>query len=119
LQREFDSEEPRLKRHGSSLLQNKKRKAAEESENGDEDFGWSAKLSSSKPKKPKHVDDEDYEPVGAVSVPIGGIAARVKEDSAMDVEDDDQELPVCQYGPACYRKNPLHFKQFAHPWLDK
>lgn len=27
---------------------------------------------------------------------------------------------VCQYGRSCYRKNPAHFKEFAHPWrLDK
>jgi hypothetical protein len=27
-------------------------------------------------------------------------------------------LPVCRYGPQCYRKNPDHFTSFAHPWLD-
>ena len=24
---------------------------------------------------------------------------------------------VCKYGRACYRKNPVHFQEFAHPWL--
>ena len=24
---------------------------------------------------------------------------------------------VCKYGKACYRKNPVHFREFAHPWL--
>lgn len=24
---------------------------------------------------------------------------------------------VCRYGKACYRKNPVHFHEFAHPWL--
>lgn len=24
---------------------------------------------------------------------------------------------VCKYGPSCYRKNPVHFQEFAHPWL--
>lgn len=24
---------------------------------------------------------------------------------------------VCKYGKACYRKNPVHFQEFAHPWL--
>lgn len=28
-------------------------------------------------------------------------------------------LPVCSFGTKCYRKNPIHFKEFAHPWLDK
>lgn len=23
---------------------------------------------------------------------------------------------VCQYGRRCYRKNPAHFAEFAHPW---
>ncbi|KAJ3187763.1 hypothetical protein HDU85_006156 [Gaertneriomyces sp. JEL0708] len=26
---------------------------------------------------------------------------------------------VCRYGTACYRRNPVHFAEFAHPWLDK
>ena len=26
---------------------------------------------------------------------------------------------VCRYGQACYRKNPIHFQEFLHPWLDK
>ena len=24
-------------------------------------------------------------------------------------------LPMCPYGEKCYRKNPVHFKEFAHP----
>jgi hypothetical protein len=24
---------------------------------------------------------------------------------------------VCKYGKDCYRKNPVHFQEFAHPWL--
>jgi histone H2B len=27
-------------------------------------------------------------------------------------------LPLCKYGPACYRKNPVHFTEFSHPWKD-
>lgn len=27
--------------------------------------------------------------------------------------------PWCQYGEKCYRKNPVHFKEFRHPHLDK
>ena len=23
--------------------------------------------------------------------------------------------PICKYGAACYRKNPDHLRQFAHP----
>ena len=29
---------------------------------------------------------------------------------------DDEKRPVCMYGTACYRKNPIHFEEFAHPW---
>ena len=25
--------------------------------------------------------------------------------------------PICKYGKDCYRKNPQHFIDFAHPWL--
>ena len=28
-------------------------------------------------------------------------------------------LPVCKYGKDCYRKNPAHFNDFAHPWLNR
>eukprot|EP00483_Globobulimina_turgida_P001777 UN01779 len=27
-------------------------------------------------------------------------------------------LPLCRWGPACYRKNSQHFNEFAHPWKD-
>jgi hypothetical protein len=29
------------------------------------------------------------------------------------------ELPVCPYGKGCYRKNPVHFKEHSHPWLEE
>jgi len=27
--------------------------------------------------------------------------------------------PLCVYGSRCYRENPEHFAEFAHPWLDE
>lgn len=27
--------------------------------------------------------------------------------------------PICQFGPSCYRKNPEHHNEFAHPWLEE
>jgi len=27
--------------------------------------------------------------------------------------------PLCPYGLKCYRMNPAHFTEFAHPWLDE
>ncbi|KAG0051256.1 hypothetical protein BGZ83_003963 [Gryganskiella cystojenkinii] len=34
-----------------------------------------------------------------------------------DSDDDNQnnKIPLCKYGASCYRKNPDHLKQFAHP----
>lgn len=29
-----------------------------------------------------------------------------------------EERPVCPFGRRCYRKNPAHFLEFEHPWLD-
>lgn len=34
-------------------------------------------------------------------------------------EPEEEDLPMCQYGEKCYRKNPLHFKQFRHPKKTK
>eukprot|EP01127_Copromyxa_protea_P014601 TRINITY_DN4100_c0_g1_i1.p1 TRINITY_DN4100_c0_g1~~TRINITY_DN4100_c0_g1_i1.p1 ORF type:complete len:544 (-),score=98.67 TRINITY_DN4100_c0_g1_i1:721-2352(-) len=31
---------------------------------------------------------------------------------------DVPSRPVCSYDPACYRKNPQHFQEFAHPSLE-
>ena len=54
-----------------------------------------------------------------------------KEDDSLEDEDADEyededdssaeaeTRPVCQYGRECYRKNPVHFQEFAHPWLDE
>ena len=30
--------------------------------------------------------------------------------------DSVDEKPICQYGKDCYRKNPVHFQQFSHPF---
>jgi hypothetical protein len=37
---------------------------------------------------------------------------------AVGVVPPDEEKPECKYGPGCYRKNPAHFAEFSHPWLD-
>ncbi|KAJ3052343.1 hypothetical protein HK097_006495 [Rhizophlyctis rosea] len=37
-----------------------------------------------------------------------------------DEGDEDEDVRrVCMYGKKCYRNNPQHFLEFAHPWLDK
>ena len=35
----------------------------------------------------------------------------------MSTRPPDGPTALCKYGKACYRKNPIHFKEFAHPWL--
>jgi serine/threonine protein kinase len=42
-----------------------------------------------------------------------------KKETEKEKENDEESLPVCQYGEACYRRNPAHFKEFAHPWKGK
>jgi len=32
--------------------------------------------------------------------------------------EEDVGPPICKFGTSCYRNNPDHFKQFAHPWLN-
>jgi len=32
-----------------------------------------------------------------------------------DFLDEPADLPPCQFGKKCYRKNPDHFKQYSHP----
>ena len=35
----------------------------------------------------------------------------------MPTRPSDGPTVLCKYGKSCYRKNPVHFKEFAHPWL--
>ncbi|OQR79679.1 hypothetical protein BIW11_05562, partial [Tropilaelaps mercedesae] len=34
---------------------------------------------------------------------------------ALDGGLDESPKPLCKWGPLCYRKNPDHLKEFAHP----
>ena len=45
----------------------------------------------------------------------------IDDGSETDIATDDDsppQKPICQYGKNCYRKNPQHFIDFAHPWKD-
>lgn len=58
------------------------------------------------------------------------VAATVKVPSSSGTESPVKKLKhledlgegdvreICKYGKNCYRKNPEHHKQFAHPWLN-
>ena len=36
----------------------------------------------------------------------------------MNEDEDEANKPVCMFGEKCYRKNPQHFQQFRHPWMN-
>ena len=55
-------------------------------------------------------DDEDEFEI----VPLDARSRRTRSRSP---KKDSSPQIVCKYGKACYRKNPVHFKEFAHPWL--
>ena len=42
----------------------------------------------------------------------------VKKAKADDTLASTSALPMCPYGSKCYRKNPMHFKEFSHPSKD-
>ena len=39
------------------------------------------------------------------------------EEKGEEIDREGGPLPLCKFGEECYRKNPQHFKEFAHPWL--
>ena len=63
------------------------------------------------------------ESMAAKSVPGAGPSSRSEEGRGESEggrggsEREGGSRPVCQYGEKCYRKNPRHFQEFAHPWL--
>mmetsp|Transcript_83539 Transcript_83539/g.217552 ORF Transcript_83539/g.217552 Transcript_83539/m.217552 type:complete len:656 (-) Transcript_83539:117-2084(-) len=44
-----------------------------------------------------------------------GVVAEATLASASAATD---EQPLCPWGATCYRQNPLHFAEYAHPWRD-
>ncbi|KAJ3168560.1 hypothetical protein HDU88_001450 [Geranomyces variabilis] len=68
-------------------------------------------------------DDSYYDPDDPTFV-VGDDEDDDEEFAGSEVgeeEDEDDRLDkpqVCMYGKQCYRKNEVHFQQFAHPWLD-
>ena len=54
------------------------------------------------------------------ALPLPASASQPKSPSKSPKKNDDKsQLPVCQYGARCYRKNPTHFAQFSHPHIDR
>jgi hypothetical protein len=61
----------------------------------------------------EEVSDEEEEDSFEV---INPIPTRSKDRSRSPRRATGPQI-VCKYGRACYRKNPVHFQEFAHPWL--
>ena len=49
------------------------------------------------------------------ALPLPTSANQPKSPSKSPKKADTSQLPVCQYGAKCYRKNPNHLAQFSHP----
>ena len=72
-----------------------------------------------------HIGDEDEKEAEADEAkapnPEGGESdshsSRVSGEDASTPP--DLPLPLCMFGAQCYRKNPQHFAQFAHPHLQQ
>ena len=57
---------------------------------------------------------------GGSSFAVGASAeAEPMEKKQKKTENLSNAVPVCKYRQSCFRKNPNHFKEFAHPWLQK
>ena len=72
-------------------------------------------------------EDEEYKAAAGDDSETDEEEEAEEEEKGIDEEagDDDEEevrpaspvgLPICMYGPKCYRKNPQHFLEYAHPW---
>ena len=44
-------------------------------------------------------------------------AAQCSSGSIVSSDDHRSSKPRCKYGTLCYRKNPLHFQEYAHPGI--
>jgi len=54
----------------------------------------------------------------SIVLPLLASSERPQSSPMSPRRDDRPQLPACQYGASCYRKNPTHFAQFSHPHID-
>jgi len=69
-----------------------------------------------KPKSNENFDWMDTDESGAPEAP-----AKVAKPVAVvpaSTSSSHGNKPICMYGEACYRTNPAHFQQYAHPHLE-
>lgn len=131
-------EAPEAEQEASGLVQSIPDGLAEDGGSGSDSSGTS--------KKAKRKKDKDSAPLLPERPSVVAVKARVSRTSAkattaiqsaihdpMDtvserghadhpalapVQPPSTDKKVCPHGEACYRKNPLHFEEYAHPWLD-
>jgi len=73
-----------------------------------------------KKKKKKGGDsEEDILADGGPDTPSEDPDWRLASVGTEQLDELENELPICMFGPTCYRKNPDHFREFRHPWLNK
>jgi len=89
---------------------------------GEEEDPWGAFAATETKKRKGSTKDEEDEDEDEDE------EARIEEDNEDEDEDEDEDeaeevdkedhvaIPVCKYGKGCFRKNPQHFLEFAHPW---
>ena len=46
-------------------------------------------------------------------------AAESESEGEGEGDEDESSKPVCPYGASCYRKNPAHRREYAHPKKGK
>lgn len=86
------------------------------SSSGPKKTAVAGKPTMSKKKKSSVLDDE-YDSTDSFIAPEDDFGDDLGSED--DGDGGGSARPVCRYGESCYRKNPDHFKEFRHPWLDK
>jgi hypothetical protein len=72
-----------------------------------------------KPEPEKKAAGSDEEDISPQKPQLKKQKSELPPSSSSSSSSSKPKLPVCMYGPGCYRKNPQHFAEFSHPWKDK
>ncbi|KAK2150047.1 hypothetical protein LSH36_427g08042 [Paralvinella palmiformis] len=108
-----------------------KRKLDDGDDVDDDEEGEEEEEEKKEPKKKKHVIEDDSTNDGEVEDTKEDVKEQTTNDEsnrinkntkADEAESEEEEegqrhksRRPCMYGKKCYRKNPLHFKEFCHP----
>jgi hypothetical protein len=77
--------------------------------------------SSAPPKFRRSLSAEDAAQRGAAVEDLEDLAGALSDEERAVAAKRPRidKRPICIYGSKCYRSNPEHFVEFAHPWLDE